>query len=164
MNPLSQWIVTTDARAAHLYSCKRTPSGELHLDLVRSLENGHEGEHERHRPSFLGGGERRGSAGHSSGHAAPRTVSVGHEVDEEQRRFVREVSGWLHHAERELNVKNVTVFAAPKALGLLREHMGGLSSNAQLREGELTQLTPPELSRHPAVRKALEWTVDRNGR
>lgn len=158
MKPESQWIVTADARAAHLYSCMRTPRGELRLDLVRSLENGHEGEHERHRPNLIGGGERRGALGRSSGNAAPHSVSPGHEVEEEHRRFVREVKGWLNHAERELNARHVTVFAAPRVLGMLREQIGTMNSNAHLREGELTQLSPQELSVHPAVKKALDWT------
>ncbi len=155
------WIVTADARQAHLFSCKHTPGGDLHLDLVRSLQNGHENEHEHRRPSLLGGGERRGGVGHASAGAAPHSVSVGHEVEEEHRRFVREVKGWLHHAERELGVEQVTVFGASKMLGMLREMVGDLSAGVQLREGELTRLTAQELSKHPAVRKVAEASMQR---
>jgi len=150
-----RWIVTVDGRKATLFSCKMTPGGTLHLDRVRSLDNPHEGEHERHRPSLLGGAERRGGRGGSSATAAPHTASFGHELEEEQRRFAREVTGWLSAAGRERGKERISVFAAPRVLGLLREQTDDLGPNVDLREGDLTHLAEHELAEHQAVRNAV---------
>jgi protein required for attachment to host cells len=164
MNLTQHGLVTADGRQANLYFFKRTPGGELHIDHVRSLVNPHEREHERHRPSLLGGSERRGGMGHSSASAAPHSVSQGHGEEEEQRRFVLEVKSWLRQAEKELALHRLTLFAAPRFLGLLREHMGDRASISDLLEGELTKLTPQELSHHPAVRRALDWKEPARGK
>lgn len=155
--PFQHWIATTDNRRAALLSCRGTPGGELALDRVRSLENSHEGEHSRGRPSMIGGSERAGSARASSGSAAPHFTSRGHEEEEEHRRFAREVAAWLDRSGAELKCERITVFAPARLLGMLRDLMGhhpSLRAKADLVEGELAQLQPTELAAHPAVRAA----------
>lgn len=151
MDQRQHWIVTADNRRAALFACRRLPGGGMHVEQLRTIENEHEGEHERHRPALLGGAERRGGRGHSSARAAPQSISLGHEVEEEQRRFAREVRDWLANASRELSLGRVNVFAAPRFLGLLRDQMGDRNNTAVLHEGELTHLRPHELATHPAV-------------
>lgn len=156
MNVNRHWIVTADNRRASLFSCRKTPGGELNVEHVRTLENAHENEHEHHRPSSLGGAERRGTKTRAVGSAAPHSASPGHAVDEEQRRFAHEVAGWLDRASKELSVEGVAVFAAPHLLGLLRSQKGKIGATTELLEGELTHLRPHELAEHPAVRAAVE--------
>lgn len=157
MNQHQHWLVTVDGRRANLFTCSKTDGGKLHIGHVRSLENGHEREHERHRPSMLGGAEQRGG-NRSGANAAPHSASPGHGAEEELLRFIREVNDWLRHASVELGMSagRVSVFAPPRCLGLLRNQMGDLDSkNMDLLEGELTRLSPQELSEHQAVKDAM---------
>ena len=160
MTPHQHWIVTADSRGAALFSCQRTPGGELHVEEARSLQNGHEHEQDRHRPALLGGAERRGAAGRSGGHAAPHSVAPHHAAEEDQHRYARDVGEWLGRANWELGIAGsggrLSVFAPPKLLSLLRDRMAGLGAAAEFHEGELSQLSSAELAAHPAVRHALE--------
>lgn len=154
MNPDSafpHWIVTADARRASLYICRRVPQGRVHVDLLRTIENAHEDEHEHHRPCVLGRGPAASAAQHC---AAP-----GHGAEEESRRFAREFGAWLGKIAGELNIGAVSVFAPPKFLGVLREEGTVLALNGgtrvNLRDGELTHLKAHELAVHPAVEAAV---------
>jgi protein required for attachment to host cells len=155
-HPSEQWIVTADSRQAALFSCRRTPGGELHIDRERLLEAVEPGQREHHRPDHLSGGERRASVSHSSAHAAAQGVSIGHEVEEDQKRFARQVRDWLGRARRDLGADRIVVFAAPRFLGLLREQIG---PPVDLREGSLTSMSTAQLAEHPAVRGALQPTT-----
>ncbi len=154
MNEPKCWFVTADNRAAKLFRCRRTPGGQLNILQDDILENTHEDEHEHHRPSLLGGSERRGSVGSSAAAAAPHTVSRGHDAEEETERFAREIKTWIGHACRDKSLDSLVVFAAPRLLGHLR---GQLDAHTQLHEGELATLSTQQLAAHPAVRSALEW-------
>lgn len=170
MNQRQHWIITADGRRASLFACTTTLGGELHVDHIRSLENGHEREQDRHRPTLLGGSERRGTAGRSGAHAAPHSVSQNHAAEEDQLRYAREVGEWLVNESRELGIAagaggggaggpkgRISVFAPPKLLGLLRDRMVDLRAVAEFHEAELSHLSPAELAAHPAVRNALVW-------
>jgi protein required for attachment to host cells len=148
MTPHRHWIMTSDERCAILFLCQRVPPGHWHIEQRKSLENRWEHYHEAHRPSALGRGP--------SANAAQHFASLGHEVEEEHRRFAREVSDWLTHAITEFGVEHISIFAASRFLGLLRQELGDLGTQADLLEGELTRLRPSELSIHPAVVNALE--------
>jgi hypothetical protein len=151
------WIVTADNRRAVLFVCRRLPGGGLHLEELRKIENAHEGEHEHHRPSLFGGAERRGSPGNSSARAAPHSGAPGHQEEAEQRQFAAEVSDWLTRAAKELGMEagRVSVFAGTRFLGVLRAHMRSVEGKIELREGEFTRLSAPELAGHPAVVNAV---------
>lgn len=155
MTPQRHWIVTADGRRASLFGCQRTSGGELHLVPLRSLDNPHEGEHERHRPAMLGGAERRGALGASSGNPAPHAAAPGHGDEEERRRFARELRQWLKASVRELAHGHVDVFAPARMLGLLRSELSGERVSTELHEGDLTHLRPQQLAVHPAVVSAI---------
>jgi hypothetical protein len=76
-------------------------------------------------------------------------------VEEEHRRFARDVTAWLAQDLKEVNANHITVFAPPQFLGLLRNELGRTppspAAHVDLREGELTHLRPSELAGHPAV-------------
>ncbi len=153
MNQLQHWIVTVDNRRAALFACSRLPGGGLHVALTSSIENAHESEHERHRPSHLGGGERRGGATAGSGHMAPSSASLGHEAEESQRRFAGEFHTWFKSATQELGIPpdRIAVFAASGVFGQLRTLLG----KTEVRQAELTHLHPNQLAVHPAVIAAV---------
>jgi protein required for attachment to host cells len=148
------WIVTADARRASLFACRREALGELHLEPLTSLENHHEGEHERGRPMLAGGAARRGSVARSGARAAPQAMADRHVHEEEDRRFAREVASWLTEARQSSDRHRVTVFAPPDFLGKLRDQLKE-DQSIQFREGELTRLRPHELAGHPAVLDAV---------
>lgn len=148
------WIVTADGRRAGVFACRMTPGGNLHLDPVRAIENAHEHEHERHRPTMIGGAERARAVGASSASAAPHFASPGHETEEMQRRFAREVGRWLAATTKELQPARMDVFAAPRFAGYLKSELT-LSPTDRLHETELANLRGPELAVHPAVIGAL---------
>lgn len=154
MEHRQHWIVTADGRRAQLFSCRRLPGGGLHLEHLRSIENTHEAEHERHRPTQVGGAERRGSVARSSAHAAPHVIPAGHNAEEEHVRFAREVGSWLVDARREFGAEGLIVFAPARFLGLLRKQVT-MENAPAMHEGELAHLHASELAAHPAVIKAM---------
>lgn len=147
MKDHAHWIVTADARQATLYACQMAPDGHWHLAQQKTLENQWENYHEHHRPSALGRGP--------STNAAQHFASSGHESEEEHRRFARQVGSWLTRAVDELGAEHVSIFAATRFLGLLREELGALSLHMDLHAVELTRLAPTELLSHPAVIRVL---------
>lgn len=118
------------------------------------LENAHEDEHERHRPTLAGGAERRGSAARSGARAAPQAIAPNRTAEEEQERFAREVGAWLGGARRELGEGRWILFAPPRFLGMLRRHVAPEVAT-ELHEGELAHLRAGELALHPAVIRAV---------
>jgi hypothetical protein len=165
MNSSKHWIVTADLNRAALFSCRHTPGGALHVEHIRSLENTHRNQHEHHRPTQMGGAERRGSLGRSAAAAAPHTASLGHEIEEEQLRFARDVKPWLNQAAKDVGDGHLSVFAPPRFLGLLRSEMGAPGSahdpadRMDLCEGELGHLRTHELAVHPAIVTAVTRPV-----
>jgi protein required for attachment to host cells len=155
MKPRKHWIVTCDERHAFLFCCQRVPALRLpdggrhwHVEQQKHLKNRWEHYHEEHRPFALGRGP--------TANAAQHFASIGHEPEEEHRRFARQVADWLTQVMNELGVDRISIFAAPRFLGLLRQELGDLSKHVDLHEGELTRLQPHELSTHPAIVNALE--------
>ncbi len=159
---MNKWIVTTDCRHARVFAWERTPGGSLRLEAVRWIDNPHEGEHERGRPSELG----RTAVG-APGRGVPQNASEGHASEEEERKFARELAGrggWLCRTIQELKADRVTVFAPARFLGLIREEMdahtgrgdGPMPECVAFEAGELTHLRPGELAVHPKVVRAIE--------
>jgi protein required for attachment to host cells len=150
MKPHEHLIVTADERKATLFACTTVPGGRWHVASLRSIENKWEDYHEKHRPSALGRGP--------SASAAQHFASVKHEPEEEHRRFAREVGAWLKSEASRASAPHLSVFAAPRFLGLLRAELAGVRGRpeVELHEGELTRLQPHELATHPAIVRALE--------
>lgn len=142
-----QWIVTADERRATLFSCTKVAGARWYVDPQRTLENHWENYHEHHRPSALGRGP--------TANAAQHFASLGHEAEEEHKRFAREVRDWLHEALAELGVPKVDVVAAPRFLGVLRHEFQAPGGRIELHEGELTRLGPDELATHPIILSIL---------
>ena len=147
MTRIAHWIMTADERHATLYSCQKVAGARWHIELHKAMENRWEDYRDHGRPSALGRGP--------TANAAQHFASLGHEEEEEHLRFAREVGDWLAHATKELGVDHISIFAAPKFLGLLRGELGRLNKKAELHEAELTRLRPSELVNHPAIVKAL---------
>jgi protein required for attachment to host cells len=157
MEQKKHWIVTADSRRGSLYSCRRRDNGGLNLELVSAIENRHEGEHERERPTLSGGAERRGAVARSGARAAPHSIAAGQTEEEEHRRFARELADWITRAGNAADVPQtgtLNVFAGPRLLGLLRDEVGK-NDGVSLREGDFSRLTPAELAAHPAVLGSL---------
>lgn len=150
------WIATADAARIALFVCRLSPGGDLRVDHARSLESPHREEHERHRPSLLAGAGSNGTLSRSGVHAAPQAASNDRDEDEDQRRFARHIGAWLSHAARDLGAGHVSVFAAPRLLGLLREELARHPAvRADLHPGEITHLRAAELAKHAAVRSVV---------
>lgn len=152
------WIIVVDSRRAALFSCKRHPGGNPALESRSHVESDISTEH--HRPSFLGGGERRSGFGGASGHAAPQHASYGHQADEQVSRFVREVSRWMGSVFQEHSIEphGVTVFAAPSLFGELR----AAHEKLDVRQADLAGLDAARLAAHPRVVDALNQAARSN--
>ncbi len=148
MNQDTQWIVTVDGRHASLFSCRMIAGNRWHVELKHSFDNAWENSHERSRPNRLDGGLKGGAAHHAGG--------FGHEAEEEELRFAREVSLWLKTASTQHGAAHLRVFAARKCLGLLRGEIAAHGGACDLHECELTHLNAGELASHPTVVAALE--------
>ncbi len=154
-------LVTADSRIARLYACSRTPGKELHLELLRTIENTYQGGHTRHNPvpELVG-------APHGATPAAPapeprpaiqsvkHPPSSDHEPQEELRHFAFEIKHWLDHACKELHASEPVVFTGPRLVGLLRDHLG---ASATLVSQHLSDLSIAALAVHPAVKLAFEF-------
>ena len=151
MDSQPRWIVTADARRATLFACRNVAGAGVQVEQVRSLKNPHEDEHEHQRPALLGGAERSGSPRSASSHAAPHSVAPGHEVEEERRRFARDVRDWLSDNVDSMGIRHVMLFAPPRFLGLLRLHISDRDDRTDLVEGDIAQLSAEQLAVHPAV-------------
>lgn len=146
-----QWIVTTDLRRAALFSCSRISGNRLHVDERKVLENDRHLEPEHHRPSTLGG---QGRGPEQS--AAPHFAGEGHRVEEEHRRFAREVRRWLGEVSKEFSAAHLELFAPARFLGVLREEIAREpGTSVSLHDCELATLRPSQLADHPAVLHAL---------
>ena len=144
-------IITADARRAYLHRCEGERDGRWRIERTATLENPWEDYHEHGRPSLLGRGP--------TANAAQHFASRGHEQEEEEARFARDIRNWVTHGIGGRESKHAIIFAPPRMLGHLREQLQG-QADVELLEAELTPLTPAELERHPAVQSALQATAD----
>jgi protein required for attachment to host cells len=143
-----QWIAMVDERRARLFRCARTRRGTWRVEEREALRSVWEEDHERHRPAILG----RGPAT-----MPPHEAGWGHEAEEQSRRFAHEVGRWLRARVERVGADPLTVFAAPRFLGLLREQLPDeWRRGVRFIETELTRLRPHELAEHPVVVSALQ--------
>ena len=101
------WIVLANDHQARLISAKRTPTGRCHLSETEAIENPIP-THDRGRPIALHG---------MTGHSYADNLRT---LDEERRRFARQLSRWIHTLLQRHDVQHLTVFAPPKLIGCLR--------------------------------------------
>jgi protein required for attachment to host cells len=151
MTPL-RWIVVSDRRTARLLSCREMTGGRWHAEEEASLDSRWENYHEHHRPSALDGPPSPGTRMHASSGFSEM------EVREEGRRFARDVAQWLERDCDVIGDDSVTVFAAPRFFGDLRDELGKRhrpTRPTDIHELELTRLRPEELVNHTGVLQAL---------
>lgn len=166
----AEWFAVVDERHARLLRMDVVFGDRPHVAEEARLESRWEDEHQHGRPAMLG----RASAGLAPGPgpgAGPRPsfASRGHEQQEERRRFARDIRGWLDAEGRRRGLAELTVFAAPRVFGDLRDLVDpaaiaagdaaagdpGRGPAIRLQELELTRLHADELARHPAVQAAM---------
>ena len=143
-----QWVITINFRQANLLSCHRVPNHGWHADQQATLDNPWEDFHEHDRPSILGQGGVDGSA--------KRTASVGHEQEELHNRFATDVCRWMKKVTQESKIESVNVFAPSRVLGLIREQLADLSTQAIFHDCDIANLKPSEIATHPTVVRSLE--------
>ncbi len=136
--------MTADSRLAILYSCAIDPDGRLRIERLGQLDNSHENQHERGRPAMLGRG---------TPTAPQHLVSPGHEREETDRRFARELRIWLEPAAKEPRMGRLCVLAPPRLLGVLRRELS--ADTVDLVDANLTHLSTHELESHPTVLGAV---------
>jgi len=140
-------FATVDERRARLFRCTPTVRGTWRIEETEALRSIWEDDHEHRRPAILGVG---------GGTMPPHEAALGHEPEEEVRRFAGDVAPWLRKHAHPAGSEPLVVFAAPRFLGALRRHDADLDrAGLRLVESELTRLRPHELAVHPAVATLL---------
>jgi len=138
----SVWVVIADAHKGRLLQCGRTERGSAHVETVDNIEHD-PGDYEHQRPS-----PRKGGTG---------DTQDDHENEEESRRFARRLTGWMQNHVVQHNIAELQLFAAPRFLGTLRKLTNGhgLPAQVETHEGDLTNLTTDELTKHRRIQKLL---------
>ena len=73
-----------------------------------------------------------------------------------ERRFAGEIVGWLQKRAEQREIDQLTVFATPRMLGMLRKApLGLLKGHFEEVEGNLMRLEVGQLSEHPMVRELV---------
>ena len=150
MQPIQ--VVVCDARSASRFRGTIDAPGRLHLAPAEGLPNHWIDFHEHHRPSALGMGP--------SANAAQHFAGIGHEPQELDRRFARDVGVWIKRLQSETRSVPMAVFAAPRFLGFLRDEIGPTANGLALYRGEFTSLRAGELAAHPTVRMLIKALVE----
>lgn len=163
-------IAVCDSRKASLFRGHLEWPGRMRLSEVATCTSPWEGFHERRRPSALGQGPTANAAQHFAG--------LGHEQEEIERRFARDVAEFLReHARNGAGERlrgspvaiapeavpatassTIHVFAAPRFLGHLRDALGPLGDGLELFRGEFAGLRASEIAAHPTIRAILGAT------
>lgn len=134
------WFLVADATHGRLLNSGVAGVQRCHVEEVDRIENTWEG-HEQGRPSMLA------ARGTPSSYA-----SRGHEVEEEQQRFAREVAGWLEGQIQRRGIDGVMIFAGPPFLGALRRACGAnLGQRCEVKNANLAGLSAAELAGHPLI-------------
>jgi protein required for attachment to host cells len=133
------WFIVADSGRGRLLHASRVDHGRLHVDEIDVIENT-VGEHEHGRPSprSLRGG--------------PSYASPGHEQEQQQHRFAKQVSAWIERQVAEQGIAHLTLFSAPRFLGALRKVLpAALAPRIREEPIDLIQVSTSALARHPAV-------------
>ncbi len=136
---LTIWVCLADTARARLLRCMANPSGSHAVQQCSRIENVW--------------------AARNGFHSSPRRGWVQGSADaqrvpaESSRRFAREVVYWLHQLIHSEGISRLVLIAPPHFLGVLRGRRPALlAEHIEERCGDLTHLTPAELSRHPVLR------------
>lgn len=146
-------IAVTDSRKGLLFRARASSDGSVRLEVLGSLDVPAP-DREHHRPTLLGGTERRGSVARSGASAAQHNGGFGHDEEEDLRRAAASLAQWLEHSAKEISATEIAVFAPHKLLPNLRDRLSRGSLSPELRAAELAGLTVDQLSQHPLVVEA----------
>lgn len=143
-----RWIATVDARRARMFRCHPTRQHAWRLEEAEvALRNPWEQAHERGRPNYMPKGPQAGPH-----HAA----TEGRQEEEGQRRFAKDVAGWLDAHLKNVSQVPVVCFGPAKFLGSVRDALPRHAlTSVVFRDLELSQMQPSQLAQHPAVHSAL---------
>lgn len=144
MNPReSAWILLADAKRARLLTCQRARLGRTHLEEKAELAFDWPG-HEHNRPMPL------------AGKSANTYAATRHDIEEELRRFARQVADWLVDRCRTLAIDRVQLFAPPRFLAELRKALPGVLNVELFEHGtDLINLPSGQLHAHRAIRELI---------
>lgn len=136
------WVSVVDDREARLLRGRRRRTGafrRLHLDPVDTLENPWlELEHPP-RGSRNGDEDRHGA-------------KLNHRRAELLARYTSEVARWLEAQVKRHDIEAVEIFAPPRLRGALRATVSPvLATKIRDHEGDLGNLSPGALERHPSI-------------
>jgi len=141
--PHESWAVLADEQRAKLLHCGPSEGGSPHIEHVDAISSSWEG-HERGRPSPL-----KGRNSHT--HAA-----VGHEPEEDRRRFALELVDWLTRQMRQREISRLTLFGPSRFVSTLRDVCpGDLAQRMKTEPIALINLPNAELHQHPAIRALI---------
>jgi len=136
-------IITCDERSAAAYDAWLVWPARVHLEMRGELRSPWEDFHQRGRPLALGRGP--------SANAAQRFADERREPLELARRFARDVLAWIEREHAAPGRPAVTVFAAPRFLGQLRQAAGGARPGFELLRGEYHAMSVGQLAQEPAI-------------
>jgi len=135
------WVLVVDSEQARLLRATSAQNGKVHLEEVTKLATTFQtGEHQR--PT------RMGQPGHGPG--------SDHEPERKQGHFARQLATWIAPELLSRSIARCSMFAPSHMLGALRSELPKpVASKLQEHVGELAQLSPGELARHPGIAALL---------
>ena len=137
------WIVLANDHQARLVTARRTPTGRCHLSEAEAIESPIPA-HDRGRPAALNG---------MNGHSYADNLRT---LEEERRRFAKQLSQWLHTLLDQHHIQHLTVFAPSRSIGYLRELIRKEDiAHVDLIDENLMRLPNDALRSHHAVMSVL---------
>ncbi len=148
-------IFVCDARQASSFRGTFEWPERLTLDEGPTFVSQWEDFHDHHRPDVVGAigvggssGAQRFAAQHGT---RTHAVGQGHDSEELERRFAREVSAWINARIDAAPGLATAIFAAPRFLGTLRDESELTRSGVGLYRAEFVGLSADELAEHQTV-------------
>lgn len=133
------WIVLADHYQARLLGCTTTPTGRCHLTEYGSTESPIP-DITFDKPSAVSG-----TAGHSYAERRRR-------LEEEYRRFARQLGRWMSECIERFDIEHLTVFAPESSHTHVRSHLRKAHRDRVAFRGEnLLQLSQDALCRHHLI-------------
>lgn len=135
------WMVVSDAKGGRLLRGNVTEQGRIHLEEVDRVNSVQDVE--------------RGRASSPPGRKDFR-VGAKRESEEHLRRVANDLMHWLEHQAAKWRISQVTLFAPPRLVSVLREVRSlSLSGRVNIQARDLAQLKIAALARHPSVREMV---------
>jgi protein required for attachment to host cells len=154
-NSLSKyWVLVADSGNARIIEMRRKPA-EFHE--VQKLVS-----ESQHQPSRELMSDASGRAFHVQGPSSHSKVPRSDAHDRAKHAFTRKLVGKLEQAANMNAFERLAVFADPKTLGRLRQHMSKSLAARVTDELNLDLVGMPLDSLEQRIRAALGWAITRN--